>query len=128
MYPQKFCIKSSLIETLRQRIEYDGTILVLVSFNHDLIPERIKEGNQLQLSEELIVILNTIRYKNKKLYTIFTSKQNLTKGPQTNIITVKIKDILEKALANDQIFGVAINPWTENIVLTKGLIDTILVK
>ncbi|MBP3399119.1 MAG: SseB family protein, partial [Erysipelotrichaceae bacterium] len=56
----------------------------------------------------------------------FTDSNELHKGDSSDSVVIDLETFLEAALKSEGIFGAVINPWSENIILTKELIHVIL--
>ncbi|MBR5944330.1 MAG: SseB family protein, partial [Lachnospiraceae bacterium] len=124
--------KIMLLRVIRKRIAEDGEApMPMVDVNNafgSVSLDDIKMGQNFTLGQEVRLRMETVKDEDgNEWFPLFTDMEELHKQPTANItINTSILVILQNALSSDRVQGVAINPFTEKLVLSKQMIEIIL--
>ena len=118
------------IHVMKKRIESNGSIIVPVEFTpkffDEINPETVKVGDTITLEDDLHIKFRTLQDEDRVLFAAFTDSSELHKGNPSDSVIIDLEAFLDAVLKSEGIFGAVINPWSENIILTKELIHVIL--
>ena len=79
-----------------------------------VIPIEVLEDQEQDDGSLPIKILNLERKDGTTQYPIFTSMDEITKGPETSMAPQLLKTIAEIAYSEENCIGLALNPWSED--------------
>lgn len=122
------------IRTMKDRIDQNASIYIPVEMNRNPLTcvDSINVGDEICLDDDLLIKFRTINQKfirdeDEILYVMFTDEEKMHKGSPTDSLEMDLKQFLECALDNEEVFGVSINPFgSNNIILSKEIIHIIL--
>ena len=122
------------IRTMKNRINQNASIYIPVEMNRNPLTcvDSINVGDEICLDDDLLIKFRTINQKfirdeDEILYVMFTDEDEMHKGSPTDSLEMDLRQFLECALANEEVFGVSINPFgSNNIILSKETIHIIL--
>ena len=124
--------KIMLLRVIRKRIAEEGEApMPMVDVNNafgSISLDDIKMGQDFTLGQEVRLRMDTVKDEDgNEWFPLFTDMDELNKQPTANItINTSILVILQNALNSGRVQGVAINPFTEKVILSKQMIETIL--
>ncbi len=115
-----------LILSLKQCMDQDSLFYVPLETSE---PKDLLEIPKLDLNHILDQNLPAFRTvemeKGGMAFCAFTSKEEMGKGQPTNYEILKASDLLWKALEDESILGLILNPWGLSILLNKELLSLI---
>lgn len=124
--------KIMLLRVIRKRIAEEGEApMPMVDVNNafgSVNPDDIMFGQNFTLNQDLRLRMDTVRDEDgNEWLPLFTDMDELHKEPTSNItINAPIEVIFQNALSSDRIKGVAINPFTDKMLMSKQAVDIIL--
>jgi ADP-ribosylglycohydrolase len=119
-----------ILEVIRRRMHEDGHLLIPVEppkAAFDMLDvEHIQVGDTVQTQEDLHFSLRRIETNDGRQWLVaFTNQEEQLKGESTSIISNFIDSYLEAVLDMEDIAGIIINPWGQQFLLDKNLIQAI---
>lgn len=124
--------KIMLLRVIRKRIAEEGEApMPMIDVNNTfgcISLDDIKMGQDFTLGQEVRLRMDTVKDEDgNEWFPLFTDMDELNKQPTANItINTSILVILQNALNSERVQGVAINPFTEKLILSKQMIEIIL--
>ena len=122
----------AVLESIRIRMHEDGHFIIPVippeqQLAEMIDVEHVKVGDVVTAQEDLHFRLHHLQTNDGKVWlAAFTSREEFEKGEQVSVISNFIDTTL-KGLRNMNEAGIIINPWGSSFLLTKELVDLILI-